>query len=89
MKYDNDQYTLCHISQQTLRESKGFTGGAISKDGEWIVGSKLDSVNCMDWVILPELPQWMKDLGITNCCLTHEQAVTLIESQGFNEGATE
>ena len=86
MSHNNYTYHLVPIAQKALRESKGFVGGNISDDGQWIVGDKGDNENCMMWIDLElaDIPQYMQDMGIVNCCLTNEKAQELVNHPDYH-----
>ena len=84
MDADNGyQYTLIPSSQKALAESKGYVGGGKSDDGLWFIISKSYAVDCSDWVVLGALPQYMIDMGITDCGLTPDKAVELSDHPSF------
>ena len=84
MSHNNYTYHLVPIAQKALRESNGFVGGNISDDGLWIVGDKGDQEDCSSWIENFEVPQWMQDIGITSCCLTHEEAIELVNHVDYH-----
>jgi len=90
MKFNDFNYCLCPMSQKALRDSKGFSGGNISTDGKWIIGDK-KTKEMFGWVNFdPEIiPQYMKDLGIKHCCLSHELAHKLVRVMASKKGASD
>tara|TARA_R100001244_G_C5133792_1_gene126406 strand:+ start:285 stop:545 length:261 start_codon:yes stop_codon:yes gene_type:complete len=75
-------YCLIYKDQFAEMATKGFKGGNYSTDGNWVLGDKADQDMNM-WCEYREdkMPQFMKDLGINSCCLTHEKAIELVNNE--------
>ena len=92
MKYNNYNYCLEAVTPAALerRASEGFTGGNISTDGNWIIGDLgNDNMFMVAGFDADDLPQYAKDLGVTKCCLTHEEALALVGSEASAKGASD
>tara|TARA_R100001244_G_scaffold79451_3_gene62489 strand:+ start:304 stop:567 length:264 start_codon:yes stop_codon:yes gene_type:complete len=84
--YDNYMYCICQKAKFAERASRGYPKGYVSKDGEWMIGHKGDQ-DMHDWIDLDvdELPQWLQDFGMTNCCLSHEIVEGILSSPEWSK----
>jgi hypothetical protein len=89
--YDKFIYCLTYKTQFAERLTKGFTGGNYSTDGNWVIGDKGSTTDMNMWCTYDDslVPQWMKDLGVTECCLTHELAQSIVNTLASAEGASD
>ena len=91
-KYNS--YTYClgpnNAEHKAQRDADGFTGGNVSTDGNWIIGDLgNDKMHMVAGFDADNLPQYAKDLGITKCCLSHEEALNLVNSEATSDGASD
>ena len=72
MKYNDFTYCLVHESQFDERDGLGYPDSGTSDDGKWKIGDKNDQ-DTHDWIDfdISIVPQYMKDLGLTECCFDH------------------
>ena len=92
MKYNNFNSCLGPNTPEhrAWREGKGFVGRHVSTDGNWIVGDLGNrDMHMVTGFDADALPQYMKDLGITSCCLTHEETRNLVLSKASSKGASD
>ena len=85
MSYKDHKYHLFYKTQFAERLTKGFSGGKVSDDGDWLIGGKGDAEMC-EWVDFDAdlLPQWLKDLGVDNCCLSFEEAEAITQNPNWS-----
>jgi len=90
MTYNNFLYHLIPSSQEAESASNGFSGCNKSSDGNWLLCDKGDRDMCM-WVDFDVdlLPQYLKDLNLTSCCIDHATALDIVRTTASTDGASD
>ena len=78
------------MTQEADLLANTFIGGNSSTDGKWIIVDKGGTEMC-SWVDfdIDSIPQYMKDLGVDECCLTHDLALAVTGIAASVNGASD
>ena len=90
MSHNNYNYCLSPVDQLSEIAGMGVNDWNISTDGLWAMGDKGDQeMYAVEGFDADSLPQYMKDLGVDSCCLSHEEALALCHSVASEKGASD